>query len=113
MLVTEAPERDLTQNPKPAAVPASGKNVPLPAHPDQFARRHIGPGTEETRQMLELLGYPNLDALIADAVPAQIRLERPLQLPAGRAEHEVLAALKEMAAQNQVVRAFIGMGYHD
>src|SRR5205085_2100289 len=47
------------------------------------------------------------------AVPAQIRLGRPLQLPAGRGEHEALAALKTVASQNQVFRSFIGMGYYD
>jgi glycine dehydrogenase len=63
--------------------------------------------------MLSLLGYPSLEALIEEAVPAQIRLRHPLQLPAARSEHEVLAALKEIASQNQVFRSYIGMGYHD
>ena len=63
--------------------------------------------------MLSLLGYPSLEALIEEAVPAQIRLRRPLQLPAARSEHEVLAALKDIASQNQVFRSYIGMGYQD
>ena len=63
--------------------------------------------------MLGLLGYASLDALTEEAVPSQIRLVRPLQLPPGRPEHEVLAALKEVAAQNQVCRSYIGMGYYD
>jgi glycine dehydrogenase len=63
--------------------------------------------------MLHLLGYPSLAALIDDAVPSQIRLRRPLQLPPARSEYEVLAALKEIASQNQVFRSYIGMGYHD
>ena len=82
-------------------------------HPDHFPRRHIGPGREETREMLSLLGYPSLDALVDDAVPPQIRLQRPLQLPPARSEYEALAALKEVASQNQVFRSFIGMGYYD
>jgi len=83
------------------------------AHPDRFSRRHIGPGAEETRQMLEALGCPSLDALVAEAVPAAIRLRRPLDLPAARSEPEALAALKEIASQNQVFRSCIGMGYSD
>jgi len=63
--------------------------------------------------MLSLLGYPSLEALIEDAVPPQIRLRRPLQLPSARSEHEALAALKEIASQNQVFRSYIGMGYYD
>jgi len=63
--------------------------------------------------MLKQLGYASLDAMIDDAVPKPIRLVRPLQLPAARNEHETLAALKEIASQNQVCRSFIGMGYYD
>ncbi len=83
------------------------------AHPDQFPRRHIGPDSAQTKHMLQLLGRPTLDALIDEAVPKQIRLQQPLQLPAGRGEYEVLAELKTIASQNQVFRSFIGMGYYD
>ncbi len=83
------------------------------AHPGEFVRRHIGPSREDAAQMLKLLGYSSLDALIDAAVPAQIRLKRPLQLPAARSEHEVLAELKAIASQNQVYRSYIGMGYYD
>jgi glycine dehydrogenase len=63
--------------------------------------------------MLKLLGYPSLEAMVDAAVPKAIRLAKPLQLPAARSEHEALAALKEIASQNQVCRSFIGMGYYD
>src|ERR1035437_8902215 len=112
MPVTEAPNIELSppRNPK---VTAQSVTAGLPAHSDQFVRRHIGPSPEETRDMLELLGYPSLAALIDEAVPSQIRLRRPLQLPPARSEQEVLAALKDIASQNQVFRSYIGMGYHD
>src|SRR5271167_1403109 len=81
--------------------------------PDQFVRRHIGPRPADAGEMLKLLGYDSLDALIDAAVPKQIRLARPLQLPEARTEYQVLADLKAIAAQNQVCRSFIGMGYYD
>ncbi len=81
--------------------------------PDRFVRRHIGPRPEEAAAMLKLLGYPSLEAMVDAAVPKAIRLAKPLQLPAARSEHEALAALKEIASQNQVCRSFIGMGYYD
>src|ERR1035438_9097925 len=100
--------------PQSAILPAArGNATPSLSHPSEFVRRHIGPNAEDTRQMLDLLGYASLDALTEEAVPSQIRLARPLQLPAGRPEHEVLAALKEIASQNQVCRSYIGMGYYD
>jgi glycine dehydrogenase len=83
------------------------------SHPDRFVRRHIGPRPADAGEMLKQLGYASLDAMIDAAVPKPIRLGRLLQLPAARSEHEVLAALKEIASQNQVCRSFIGMGYYD
>jgi glycine dehydrogenase len=85
----------------------------LTASPDRFVRRHIGPRPADAGEMLKLLGYASLDAMIDAAVPKPIRLARPLQLPTARTEHEALAALKEIASQNQVCRSFIGMGYYD
>ena len=57
------------------------------AHPDKFVRRHIGPDAKETQEMLSLLGQASLDALIDAAVPARIRTNKPLNLPAGQAAH--------------------------
>ncbi|HTY89026.1 MAG TPA: aminomethyl-transferring glycine dehydrogenase [Candidatus Acidoferrum sp.] len=83
------------------------------AAPDRFVRRHIGPRPEEAAAMLNLLGYPTLDALADAAVPRTIRLAEPLDLPAARSEAEALAALRQIASQNRVGRSFIGMGYYD
>jgi glycine dehydrogenase len=63
--------------------------------------------------MLQVLGYPSLDALVDDLVPQNIRLRRPLDLPPARSEREALAALRAMASQNQVFRSYLGMGYYD
>lgn len=79
---------------------------------DTFARRHLGDDSAATEEMLRLLGRPSVDALVDDAVPAQIR-RGPLQLPAAAAESEALAALRAIAGENRVFRSFIGMGYHD
>jgi glycine dehydrogenase len=63
--------------------------------------------------MLRLVGLSTLEDLVNEAIPAAIRLDRPLQLPSPRSEHDVLAALKEIASQNQVFRSYIGMGYYN
>ena len=83
------------------------------APPDEFVRRHIGPNEAETLAMLKAIGFDTLHALTDAAVPAQIRLGKSLDLPAARSEHQALAELKSVAAQNQVFRSFIGMGYYD
>jgi glycine dehydrogenase len=81
--------------------------------PDQFPARHIGPRPDDVAAMLRLLGVSSLDRLIDDVVPAEIRLRRALQLPPRVTEFELLAELRGLAAQNQVWRSFLGMGYSD
>jgi glycine dehydrogenase len=88
--------------------------TPLP-HTDteQFISRHLGPRPDDIRTMLDTLGYASLDALIDAVVPKDIRLDRPLDLPAARSEREVLEAMDTLAACNQIFRSLIGMGYYD
>ncbi|HET7378407.1 MAG TPA: hypothetical protein VFJ24_00050, partial [Gaiellales bacterium] len=81
-------------------------------HPDVFVPRHIGPSESEQQEMLKLLGYDSLDAFIDAVVPPDIRLRRPLALPPGRDEREVLQAVRRIASQNEPFRSYLGMGYH-
>ncbi|TAK41381.1 MAG: glycine dehydrogenase (aminomethyl-transferring) [Betaproteobacteria bacterium] len=81
--------------------------------PDRFARRHIGPDAGEQRRMLDTLGLRDLDTLAERAVPGSIRRTAPLQLPPARTEAEALEALRGLAAQNRVMRSFIGRGYYN
>ena len=80
-------------------------------HPEAFAPRHIGPSDSEQREMLKLLGYDSLDAFIDAVVPSGIRMRRPLALPPGRDERDVLQALRRIASQNEPFRSYLGMGY--
>jgi glycine dehydrogenase len=80
-------------------------------YPSHFAYRHIGPRREDVAEMVDTLGYSTLDAFIDAVVPPEIRLRRPLALPPGRSEREVLQALRGLAGMNRVFRSYIGMGY--
>jgi glycine dehydrogenase len=77
----------------------------------RFADRHIGPDAEQQATMLDALGYQTLDDLTAAAVPASIRTDTPLDLPAALSEAEALAALRALADRNEVFTSLIGMGY--
>ncbi|HZJ62333.1 MAG TPA: glycine dehydrogenase (aminomethyl-transferring), partial [Kofleriaceae bacterium] len=87
----------------------------LLAPSDTFARRHISPTETEIAEMLQALGHRTLDELADAVVPAAIRIARPLalgdRLPFG--EHELLEEMKNLAADNVVLRSFIGQGYYD
>ncbi|MEH2084617.1 MAG: aminomethyl-transferring glycine dehydrogenase [Nostoc sp.] len=78
-----------------------------------FVPRHIGLNFDDIQQMLKVLGFPSLDALIDKTVPQAIRLKQPLKLPEAESEYAALASLKKVAAKNQVFRSYIGMGYYD
>jgi glycine dehydrogenase len=79
--------------------------------PGSFVPRHIGPSEADTKAMLELLGYDDLDALIDATVPRRIRMTKPLAIHSGRSEYEALRIMREMAAKNELYRSYLGMGY--
>ena len=84
-----------------------------PTDPGTFQGRHIGPNEADAREMLAAIGASSMDALIDEAVPARIRLDKPLNLPEGMPEHEFLRALRAIASRNQLFRSYIGLGYYD
>jgi glycine dehydrogenase len=77
-----------------------------------FRSRHLGPVGSERDEMLRETGYPSLAALIDAAVPAGIRMDRAMTLPAARSEHDALAWLKSIMGKNKVLKSFIGQGYY-
>jgi len=79
---------------------------------DRFQDRHIGPDSHDRREMLEVVRASSLDSLIDEAIPANIRLDRPLDLPEGESEYEFLRRLRGIASENRLYRSFIGMGYY-
>ena len=79
----------------------------------EFVNRHIGPSEADIEQMLDLLGFGSLDALMDDTVPENIRHRVPLDLPSPAAEHEIVDELYKVARHNRVFRPYIGMGYYD
>ena len=79
---------------------------------DRFADRHIGPGEADIDRMLEAVGAASLDALIDEAVPADIRLDRALDVPGPETEPEFLARIREVGRGNRCGRSLIGLGYY-
>jgi len=80
---------------------------------EHFADRHNAPTAGEIDAMLSTVGADSLDELIAQTVPAGIRLTKPLDIDWQMTEHELLAHLKAVGSKNQVWRSYIGQGYYD
>ncbi|MDB5031658.1 aminomethyl-transferring glycine dehydrogenase [Mucilaginibacter sp.] len=83
------------------------------AYQEKFEGRHIAPNAADTAEMLQATGVKTLDELIAQTVPAKIRLKSPLNLPAAKSEFTYLNDLKQTASKNKVYRSYIGQGYYD
>jgi glycine dehydrogenase len=79
---------------------------------EDFSRRHIGTKGNEAA-LLKTIGLASVDALIDKTIPQNIRKKDTLEIPEAMSEADLLTHLKEVAAQNEVYRSFIGMGYYD
>src|ERR1700754_392082 len=80
---------------------------------EKFQYRHIAPNAADTAQMLKTVGAGSLDELIAQTIPARIRLKKPLNLPPAKSEFDYLNALKQTSVKNKVFKSYIGQGYYD
>ena len=86
--------------------------------PFTFAERHIGIGSAAQQTMLDAVGYESVDALMAAAVPSNIRVDEgavaaTTSIPPAVSEREALAELRALANRNTVRRSMIGLGYYD
>ena len=70
-----------------------------------FASRHIGASGAEIDAMLRVVGCASVDDLISETVPANIRLNRELSLPAARSEEKALADLRTLMNRNVVAQS--------
>jgi len=78
----------------------------------EFVPRHVGIDADDEARMLSVVGAASRRALIDQLVPASIARRAPMRLPAPLGEAEALAELRAIAAQNRVLKSFIGQGYH-
>jgi glycine dehydrogenase subunit 1 len=71
---------------------------------------------EDLQMMLAAIGVGSLQELFDRQIPAAVRLQRALDLPAGMPEHEVYAHLRALAARNTSAEdelTFLGAGMYD
>ena len=80
---------------------------------NQFAERHIGPRPSEMEEMLQKIGVDTLDELVAQTIPANICLDKSLDLPPALNESKLLDHMKALGKKNKNYRSYIGMGYYN
>ncbi len=79
---------------------------------EKFESRHNAPSGKQIEEMLKVVKAGSVDELIGQTVPANIRLKKPLNLPAARTEFEFLKEFKILASKNKLHKSYIGMGYY-
>ena len=78
----------------------------------EFIKRHIGPNDADTQKMLQSIGSTSLNELIEKTVPNNIRLKKPMNIPSGLSEFEMLQSIKAIGEKNIIAKNFIGQGYY-
>ncbi|WP_380168267.1 aminomethyl-transferring glycine dehydrogenase [Jannaschia sp. R86511] len=86
-------------------------STPSPSPRTAFPDRHLG-HVPDPEAFARATGFDSLSELVAATVPAGIRQQEPLDLPAPLDEEDALAELRAVAARNRVVQPMIGLGYH-
>ncbi|WP_159800496.1 aminomethyl-transferring glycine dehydrogenase [Flavobacterium sp. MK4S-17] len=80
---------------------------------DAFALRHIGPRENDLQHMYKTIGVNDMDQLIYETLPDDIRLKAPLKLDAAMTEYEYLNHIQQLGNKNKLYRSYIGLGYHN
>jgi glycine dehydrogenase len=78
----------------------------------EFVARHIGIEPADEARMLPAIGAASRRALIESIVPRAIARALPMDLPEPLTEAQALDELRAIASRNQVLKSFIGQGYH-
>ncbi|MBF8150328.1 aminomethyl-transferring glycine dehydrogenase [Winogradskyella sp. F6397] len=77
-----------------------------------FALRHIGPNSDQQQAMLDTLGVKNIEQLVTETIPDNIRLENDLNLDAALSEQEYLSHINQLSEHNKIYKTYIGLGYY-
>jgi len=80
---------------------------------DTFLNRHLGPSDSEVSEMLSYLELSDLEDLISQTVPANIRRKDSIEMhEKTMSESQALEWIEELMKKNENLKNFIGMGYH-
>jgi glycine dehydrogenase len=84
-----------------------------PYYSEKFETRHNAPDTAQIAEMLKVVKATSVDELIDQTVPANIRLNKTLQLPTAQSEFEFLREFKKLISRNKMYKSYIGTGYYN
>ena len=77
-----------------------------------FKSRHIGSRNDQVQEMLEELGFKNLEEMSNSVIPKDILSDKSLNPFPSLSDVSVLEKLRELGNDNNRAKSFIGMGYY-
>jgi len=80
------------------------KSIRLHMNTEAFALRHIGIQEKDLKKMCNTIGVENIEALIYETIPDDIRLKEKLNLPNALSEHEFLNLLQDFSNKNKIFK---------
>lgn len=80
---------------------------------NQLISRHIGLSQADKSKMLKTIGVSDIEQLISQTLPQDIRLKKPLDLEPAMSEHEHLSSIYELSTHNHLFKSYIGRGWYD
>lgn len=96
------------------STPSNPWNSSLFKTETEYSERHIGPSDFEAQEMLNQLGFSNLEEMASKVIPKNIRSGHDFEeLGPGLSEFETLKRLKKIMSRNLVYKSYLGMGFHD
>lgn len=87
-------------------------NSKLNSQDFSFAIRHLGVYGEHEKMMLDAIGVKDLDTLIDETIPLNIRRNDRLNVPQPMSEMELQEHFNELALKNKNFKSYIGQGYY-
>ena len=79
----------------------------------KFSDRHIGISKADEKLMIDYLGVGNINQLIDETIPDEIRLENDLSLDEAQSESEYSNHIYQLSQKNKYFKNYIGLGYNE
>ena len=68
---------------------------------EMFVNRHLGPDENQIKKILSKIGVKSIENLLDETIPDSIRLKKPLDLPEGISESEIMSLLQNLIKQRK------------
>jgi len=79
----------------------------------KFSERHIGITTKDEKLMIDYLGVQNLDHLIEETIPLEIKSTSKLNLDDEMSESQFSNHIYSLSQKNKYFKNYIGLGYNE